>query len=148
MKRSIVRSCRLLAALLFAIPALARPDKLSTNAPTSIDGVETVCTGIGYSQEHDPRWMAYPLRVEVVGKGGQWLADADITLSNGKTQVLDVHCGAPWLLAKVPPGRYEITGSIPRGSRASVMAYVSATGQARAILRFPDAGGAVSQAEQ
>lgn len=117
---------------------------LPMNSPTTVNGAEVVCTGIGDSAQTDPRWSAYPLRVEVVGHGGQWLADADITVARGASQIIATHCDGPWLLAKLPPGRYDVSGTLAGGATASAKAVVRSSGQARAILRFPNAGGAVA----
>ena len=34
---------------------------LPMDNPISIDGVQTVCTGIGDEAQHDPRWLAFPI---------------------------------------------------------------------------------------
>ena len=127
-----------LAALLTVAPAFALND-LPMDTPTTVGGVETVCTGIG-SSGSDPRWAAYPLKVVVTGKGGVFLADADLTVAQGGKQLLAVHCGGPWLLLKLPAGKYSITGAIS-GESASTTAVAPATGQGRAIIRFPKIEG-------
>src|SRR5437762_973762 len=37
--------------------------------PTTINGVETVCTGVG-SAKDDPRWSSYPVKIVLATSGG------------------------------------------------------------------------------
>ena len=78
--------------------------------PISIDGVQTVCTGIGDEAQHDPRWLAFPLRVEFSNGGAQYLSGAHVVLSSvgGKTMAA-LDCEGPWVLFQVGPGTYKIT---------------------------------------
>jgi hypothetical protein len=123
-----------LAALLAAVPAFALTD-LPMDKPTTVAGIETVCTGVG-SSGSDPRWAAYPLKVVVSGKGGVFLADADLTVARDGKRLLAVHCGGPWLLLKLPAGHYSVT-AVVSGQSASTTAVVPASGQGRAVLRLP-----------
>jgi hypothetical protein len=136
------------AALACTAAAIAQMSGLPMNTPTTVNGTELVCTGIGDTAQKDPRWASYPLRIEIVGKGGQWLADADITVAKDKSQLFAVHCGGPWLLAKLPAGAYQISATLAQGGSATTKAYVKTSGQGRAILRFPDAGGALSSQDK
>lgn len=133
------------AALACATAASAQPADVPMDTPTTIGGVEVVCTGIGDTAQHDPRWAAYPLKIMLAGKNGQWMSDAVVTVARGKSPVVAAHCGGPWLLAKVAAGTYEISGTLDdEGTSATTKAVVSGKGQTRAILRFPNAGGSVS----
>jgi hypothetical protein len=132
----------LVGAFLSAVSAIAATN-LPLNSPTTLSGVETVCTGIGEEAQRDARWAAYPLKIVFAGKGGQFVADVDVTVSKGGKDVVSVHCGGPWLLMRVPAGRYRITGVLD-GQNAQANASVPATGQGRVILRFPNSGGATS----
>lgn len=131
-----------IAAALLGAPAFSATN-VPLNSPTTVNGIDTVCTGIGDSAENDARWAAYPLKIVLAGKGGQYLADADVTLTRDGKDVVSVHCGGPWVLVKVPAGRYRITGVI-EGQSAETNAFAPASGQGRAILRFTDRGGAIS----
>lgn len=131
-----------IAAALLAAPAIAATS-IPLNTPTTVNGIDTACTGIGDEPQRDARWSAYPLKVVLAGKDGQWLADADITISQGGKDLVSVHCGGPWLLVKVPAGHYRITGVLD-GQNAETNAFAPASGQDRAILRFPGTGGATS----
>jgi len=132
-----------LAVVAAASGAAAASPELPMNRPTMVDGVEAVCTGIGDEAQKNPLWKAYPLKIMLAGKGGQWLTDADITVTRDGEEVVSLFCGGPWILLKLEPGRYRITGEI-EGRRAGTDAVVSGKGQGRAILRFPDEGGEIT----
>lgn len=135
--------CAALAVALFgAAPAVAAAN-LPLNSPTTVEGVEAVCTGIGEDAQRDARWAAYPLKIVFAGKGGQFVTDADVTVSKDGKDLASVHCEGPWVLVKVPAGRYRITGLL-EGQNAQTNAFAPATGQGRVILRFPNSGGAIS----
>src|SRR6185503_7240875 len=82
-------------AIGLASPAAADPMPMDT--PTTMNGVEVVCTGIGSSQQ-DPRWPSYPVRVEFSNGGAQYLAGAHVTLSSGGKQVVAFDCSGSWVL--------------------------------------------------
>ncbi len=133
-----------LAALMMAICAPGEAQTiLPVNAPTTVDGVTSVCTGIGSDEDNHPEWKAFPLKIVVVGKQGQYLADADVTIAQGKKTVANVHCEAPWILVQLPAGRYRVTAS-HNGKTVTQTAVAAARGQGSVILRFSDAGGTVS----
>jgi hypothetical protein len=117
--------------------------KLTLDVPTPVQNIQTACTGIGSTSREDPRWAAYPLRIEAVGAGGQFLGDVQLSVTSGNQTLITVRCGGPWLLLRLPPGAYRVNGSF-EGRAVQANANVPATGQGRVILRFPDAGGAVS----
>ena len=139
-----------LAALLAAgalVQGVTRAEAQPANAmpfdiPVTIDGVEIVCTGVGLEARGEPRWAAYPLKVEFAGKGGQYLGNVHIAVSKDGKGVVEADCGGPWMLFKLPAGRYQAQATI-EGQTSSSAAYVPATGQGRIILRFPQLGGAL-----
>ena len=106
--------------------------------PMSMRAIEAVCTGITSDARADPRWGAYPLRIEVVDAGGKFLGDALVTLSKGDEALATVNCGGPWVLFKVMPGVYTVSAEIA-GVTKSAPANVGASGQQRVVLRFTDA---------
>jgi len=131
------------ATLFTAAASAAPPPSLPMNRPVTTDGIEAVCTGIGLGDEDKLRWNAYPLKVVVAGKGGQFLAGETVSvLKDGKT-LTAVYCDGPWVLFRLAPGRYRIDGALDGGA-AGTAVVVPAKGQGRAILRFPDSGGAIS----
>lgn len=136
----------LAVALIGAAQAFAATN-LPLNSPTTVNGIDAACTGIGEDAQQDARWTAYPLRIETTGKDGQWLADDDVSITRDGKDVVGVHCGGPWVLLKLPAGAYRVTGVL-NGQSTEAKALVPASGQSRVILRFPKAGGAISPQHQ
>jgi hypothetical protein len=111
-----------------ALAALAATQALAVqDTPTSINGVETVCTGVG-SAKDDPRWKAYPVKIVLATTGGADLANAHITLTKGGQQLVETDCDAPWVLFKAPAGQYTATASLIGGSGQSHSASFSING--------------------
>ena len=145
-RRALHLAGLMIGCSLAAVPSVAYADdavRLPFDTPTMIDGVETVCTGIGQDSRADPRWNAYPLKVVLAGEGGQYLGEAQVNVAAKGEIKMDVRCGGPWVLFKLEPGRYTVTAAI-NGNTARSIAYVSPTGQGRIVLRFPATGGAIS----
>lgn len=108
--------------------------------PISINGVQTVCTGIGDEAQHDPRWLAYPIRVEFSNGGAQYLSGAHVVLSSagGKT-LAALDCAGAWVLFRVPPGTYKIDATLLNnqgGGTRSATVSPPASGQKRVVLSF------------
>jgi hypothetical protein len=122
------------AATLMATQALAVQD-----TPASINGVDTVCTGVG-SAKDDPRWKDYPVKIVLATVGGADLANAHITLSKGGQPVVETDCDAPWVLFKAPAGKYTATASLIGGSGQSHSASFTTSGggaQKQITIVFP-----------
>ena len=134
-----MRVFRLVALTLgLAQAAHGEPVTLAMHTPTKINGVETVCTGVGLDARENPLWDGYSLKVEIAGSAGRYLGDENVTVRNNGTDLLSLSCAGPWILFQLPPGHYEIMAEIG-GNTVSSPAFVSDTGQGRIILRFPDA---------
>ena len=108
--------------------------------PITVNGVDTVCTGIGDEAQHDPRWAAYPIRVEFSNGGAQYLAGAHVVLSDaGGKNLATLDCAGSWVLFKLPPGKYRIEASLldvqGAGTRSATFS-PPATGQKRVELQF------------
>jgi hypothetical protein len=128
------------AALLLAgpLPSAAQDaPRLTLDLSTPVRGIETVCTGIGSPSRQDPRWTTFPLRIEAVDAAGQFLGDVQLSVTSSGQSLITVRCGGPWLLLRIPPGSYRISGLF-EGQRAETTANVPITGQGRAVLRFPN----------
>lgn len=108
------------------------------DTPTTINGVETVCTGVG-SAKDDPRWAAYPVKIVLATSGGANLANAHISLTKGNQEVAGLDCDAPWILFKPPAGNYTATASLIGGSRSAHANFTTAGGgaQKEVTLMFP-----------
>lgn len=80
------RRVKILALVAALVPAAALAQSLPIDAPVTVAGIETVCTGIGLDARTDPRWLAYGLKVEIAGPGGAYLADEQVTIRKGEEQ--------------------------------------------------------------
>jgi hypothetical protein len=79
----------------FALASFAMNEALAVqDTPTTINGVEVVCTGVG-SAKDDPRWSAYPVKIVLATTGGANLANAHVSLSKGGKEVAGLDCDAP-----------------------------------------------------
>ncbi len=114
---------------------------LPLDTPMTVGNVEAVCTGVGQESEASPEWNAYPLKVVVAGKGGQYLADEQVAVSEHGQDVVRVACGGPWVLFKLAPGNYRVNATLD-GENTSSVAHAPTHGQDRVVLRFSDLGGA------
>jgi len=129
-----------IAAALFAVGAQAE-DPMVMDQPVTISGIETVCTGISESKL-DPRWHAYPVRVEFSNKAAQYVVGAHVVLAKADgTALSQFDCPASWVLFKLAPGKYKVTASIGSGPGDTADADFSppAKGQKRVVLRFTGA---------
>lgn len=132
--------------MVFLSPAWADESavKLTQDKATTVQRIEVVCTGVGSTNRSNPKWANYPLKVEVVGKKGQYLGGTIVKLRDRNGEVVAVTCDGPWILFEAMPGRYTVMATVGGESRSSI-AFVPEKGQGRIILRFPDLGGVVSQ---
>jgi hypothetical protein len=119
----------------------ARADSyVPMDRPITIGGVQTVCTGIGDEAQHDPRWFAYPIRIEFSNDGAQYLSGAHVVLSSADGKPLAaLDCAGAWVLFKLEPGNYRVDATLlynqGGGSRSAAFS-PPATGQRRVVLQF------------
>lgn len=114
---------------------------MPSDRPVDIDGIEMACTGIGDEAQSDPRWKAFPVRIEFAGGNAQYLADVEASLFDAAgRQLARVRCDSPWLLVKLPPARYRVQGTY-RSQVRSANFMAPKKGQARIIVRFPEVVG-------
>lgn len=127
-------------AIALATAAQAQPVKLKLDQETSVGGVDVACTGVGQTKD-DPKWLAYPVRVEFAGAGGEYLADEVLRVVDRRDQMLlEVGCEGPWILLKLKPGgRYRLSAIIDADGHAGPEATVKPPrhGQARIVLTLP-----------
>ena len=127
------------AGLVLAISAPALADPMPMDSPVQVNGLDTVCTGIGESKD-DPRWTSYPIRIEFSNGGAQYLSGASVTVSHGGKSIAQFDCPGAWVLLKGPAGAYRVDASID-GSPAKPQnaRFTMGSGkQKRIILRFSD----------
>jgi hypothetical protein len=133
------------AASALATTAAARAqEKLPEDTPKAIDGVETVCDGITIANRNDPKWRAYSLRLEMAGKGGQYLGGETVRVNGNEIEV-SVQCQGPWVLMKLPAGSYHVAADVPDAGHKEMNVLVPARGQKIVLFSFPNAGGEITR---
>ena len=110
---------------------------LPLDIPTDVNGIETVCTGIDSDSRNNPRWAAYPLRLEFATGGRAYVSREQVRIT-GSAASLDVQCPGAWVLAKLPPGKYRVTATVESGVTKTANVSVPRRGQARVVLHFPE----------
>ena len=93
-----------LLAVASAAPAFADP--MAMDQPVQMNGLETVCTGVGETKD-DPKWLAYPVRIEFSNGGAQYLSGATVRISHGSNPVATLDCPGAWVLLRGAPGAYR-----------------------------------------
>jgi hypothetical protein len=127
--------------LLAASPGAAQdaPMRLALDREETFSGIGVACTGIGESKQ-DPRWQAYPLRIEFANERREYLIGAQVKLHDeAGRQLMDIACWGAWLLLR-PPGRdsYRIEATMigDDAEPQSATIRAPADGQARIVLQF------------
>ncbi len=114
---------------------------MPSDTPVEINGYELACTGIGDEAQSDPRWKAFPVRMEFAGGNAQYLADVEASVfDTAGNELFRVRCDSPWLLAKLPNAKYRVQGTF-RNITKSANFVAPKQGQARIIVRFPEIVG-------
>jgi hypothetical protein len=150
-RRHRVSALCVMAAICIAAPAVAAPtaptgadlavQTLKVDQGARVAGVEVACTGMGETRL-DPKWAAYPVRVEFSNARAEYLTDAQIVLTDAKGRALfKVSCAAPWILLKPQAGSYAVYGQLLESNAKprSAPFKVPSKGQVRVVLEFPDA---------
>ena len=139
MKSNRAKQLSLIVAFSAGLGAAAQADTVAMDTPITLNGVDAACTGIADSKA-DPRWKTYPVRVEFSNGGGQYLAGAHVSLAKGGKVLAELDCQAPWVLLRLPPGSYSVTGTMLNSTAKPRTAKFSPpkTGQKRVVLQFID----------
>ncbi len=111
---------------------------LPMDVPIVLGSVETVCTGIGDAR-NDPRWAAYPIRVEFSDAQARYIAGAHVVLSDAAgTTMAELDCSGSWVLLRMPRGLYSVAARV--GTETATGRFQTPmTGQKRIVLRFASA---------
>jgi hypothetical protein len=130
-------SLAILALAVASGPAVADPMAMDT--PVQMNGLETVCTGVGETKD-DPKWLSYPVRIEFSNGGAQYLSGATVRISHGAESVGSLDCPGAWVLLRGAPGEYSVNVTIDNSSAKAVDASfrMGSGPQKRIVLRFPD----------
>jgi hypothetical protein len=127
----------LAAGLVFtALPALAQ----SGGDPIlEANGIRYACAGIGKVSREDPRWKTFPVKLEFAAANGEFLGDADVTVtdSTGKA-VFQARCDGPWVLIDLPTGAYKVHATGQKGQYAKDFSIAVKSGaQTSKSIRLP-----------
>jgi hypothetical protein len=133
-----------LAAVALTSTAALSAEQLESNQPKSIDGVETMCDGSSLNDRRDGDSRGYALRIEVIGKGGQYLGGETVTVKGSEYEIA-VTCKGPWVLMKLPAGSYHVSADVPDAGHKEMNVRVSGRGQSVAMISFPNAGGEITK---
>jgi hypothetical protein len=128
-------SLALLGLLAAPLPAFAQAGDPILEA----NGVKYACAGVGKASRADPRWPAFPVRLEFAAANGDFLGDPDVTVTDsaGK-QVFQAKCNGPWVLIELPAGSYKVHATGQKGQYAKDFNLaVKAGGQTKKTIRLP-----------
>ncbi len=126
------------AGSLMALPAMESAWAVQ-DQPVTINGVETVCTGVG-SAKDNPAWNGYPVKLTFSNMAGENEAQEHVTINQAGRPVMETDCDAPWLLVKAPAGHYEVDASLP-GSGRTARADFSTGGKSQQTVNLAFPGG-------
>lgn len=138
-----LKAVGLVAAVLVGSAAVRADDaqKLPPDEPVVVNGLDLVCTGVGEDARNDPRWRAYPVRIEFANADAQYLSDAVLAVATADgEQLFEVTCDSPWILARLEPGKYVLAATY-EGIVKTEKFTAPKSGQARFVVRFPEVPG-------
>lgn len=138
-----IRATVVVAAVFAASAGVRAGDvqKLPPDEPTVVNGLDLVCTGVGEDARNDPRWRAYPVRIEFANADAQYLSDAVLAVATADgEQLFEVTCDSPWILARLQPGKYVLAATY-EGIVKTEKFTAPKSGQARFVVRFPEVPG-------
>ena len=113
-------------------------DVLPADQPVTLNGIEVACTGVGDEAQADPRWPAYAARIEFANGAAEYLSDVEVRIADAKGTLVEARCDSPWFLAKLPPGKYTVSGTYDGRLTKTAKFTAPRAGQARIIVRFPE----------
>jgi hypothetical protein len=110
---------------------------LPRNVPVDVRGVQAVCTGLDPATRDDPRWEAYPLKLEFHGADGRLVAFAQVSIRDMRGRnIVSVRCPSSWLLLGLPAGDYKASVAAPQGALDDVGFVVPRKGQKSVMVRL------------
>ena len=135
---------RMLSLAAIAAANIAYADEvrsLPPDEPVVVNGLNLVCTGVGEDARNDPRWLAFPVRIEFANADAQYLSDVVLAVAKADGETMfEVTCDSPWILADLEPGRYVLHATYENFSKNEKFT-APKSGQARFVVRFPEVPG-------
>ncbi|GMG85374.1 hypothetical protein LNKW23_45940 [Paralimibaculum aggregatum] len=77
--------------------------------PVGAAQANAICSGIGDGAEIEAVAFDHSLKLVYAEPDGSYLGDVETRIEQNGETVLEMHCAGPWVLADLPPGRYEVT---------------------------------------
>lgn len=135
----------LAAAVAVACAGAAFAAPMSTMPPESRQGAVTFVTGgVGElrAQAFERAAGKYPLALEFIRAAkprDEFLADVAVTITDASgTAVLTTTAEGPFLLAKLPPGEYQVSATFERSTQERAVK-IGDTGHRRIVFEWPAA---------
>jgi hypothetical protein len=109
----------------------------AADAPVSSTSVDYVSGGLGVEERARIAGLAgYNLQVMTAGPHGEYLAGARVQVTDAfGARLLDTTLDGPWLLVRLPPGRYRISAEF-EGERRVESVEIPAVGRRQVVLRW------------
>lgn len=103
------------------------------------NGIKYACAGVGKASRGDPRWPAFPVRLEFAAANGDFLGDPAVTVTDASgKQVFQAQCNGPWVLIELAPGSYKVHATGQKGQYAKDFAItIKAGSQTKKTIRLP-----------
>ena len=95
--------------------AAARADNvqpLPADQPVVVNGLDLVCTGVGEDARNDPRWTAYPVRIEFANADAQYLSDVVL-----RVNMMIAECFCSRNVKFLPPQLLKKTLCVPNPAK-------------------------------
>jgi len=126
----------LLSALAAPLPAVAQG---AGDPILQANGINYACAGVGKASRSDPRWPAFPVKLEFAAANGDFLGDPKVTITDaGGTPVFEAQCNGPWVLIELPAGTYKVHATGQKGQYTKDFEIaVKAGAQTEKTIRLP-----------
>lgn len=106
----------------------------------SAAGVDFVSGGVGEEERAEMQLVLpdYSLKITTVARSGQYLSGVEVELRGiDGAPVLKIVTDGPWLLARLPPGRYELRLSY-EGIAQTRQVSIPQTGRRELVVRWEE----------
>jgi hypothetical protein len=136
MPRSPMTTLAVLGILAAPLPAIAQG---AGDPILEANGIKYACAGVGKASRGDPRWPAFPVRLEFAAANGDFLGDPAVTVTDqGGKPVFQAQCNGPWVLIELAPGTYKVHATGQKGQYAKDFEIaIKAGSQTKKTIRLP-----------
>lgn len=136
MPRSPMTTLAVLGILAAPLPAIAQG---AGDPILEANGIKYACAGVGKASRGDPRWPAFPVRLEFAAANGDFLGDPAVTVTDqGGKPIFQAQCNGPWVLIELAPGTYKVHATGQKGQYAKDFEIaIKAGSQTKKTIRLP-----------